>query len=532
MSFYLDTWSGTGGEDDPFRPSLSAKFPGEPYVAIDLRRDPTRAAGRCIVRCQKVPALQLPAGTLFLADTAGDPVALATRTLIENRLGLAPGDLPDLPLGRLTRRILTDLAREDGSRWRSMRPMGVGPNAWEVHCGELVDAIPRFQGGATDHFNRADANPISPSAEGWGWISGGPGVDNTLQVISNAGRFLRNGASNYVSIARPEVVLPSDNMYAECMVETATTSSSFAGPGVRVSKSNRSGYFFRRFHDNAAATELVRYTNDLTLTILATGPTATASDVLRVAVNGSAVSYYVNGALIGTVTDTVIPTGNYPGVVGDPRNGNNRAGMENFDAQPLTAWPGQVSRPVADISNSGWTTAPLWSTLDDNDDADYIISGNGGSGSVYTFEVKLGALSAPTSGATPLFRVRAGDEGAETTNLGLMELYQGATLIASRSLTGTEISLASKTFDRYLSASEMAAITDWSDLRVRWTTTRSSGLNRAGRVAWIELDVPASAGGGSGPTVKVWNGTTEVAATVTVWNGTAEVSAVTIEVTS
>ena len=45
------------------------------------------------------------------------------------------------------------------------------------------------------------------------------------------------------------------------------------------------------------------------------------------------------------------------------------------------------------------------------------------------------------------------------------------------------------------------------------------------RVSGVQVDVAYVYGGPAGPTVTIWNGTSEIATTLKVWNGTTEIDA-------
>lgn len=72
-----------------------------------------------------------------------------------------------------------------------------------------------------------------------------------------------------------------------------------------------------------------------------------------------------------------------------------------------------------------------------------------------------------------------------------VRLMQGTTQIASWTHTGigTGFTLATQT----LSTTEADSITDYTDLRLRFTATYSSGLLlNSAQISWVELEIPAS----------------------------------------
>lgn len=110
------------------------------------------------------------------------------------------------------------------------------------------------------------------------------------------------------------------------------------------------------------------------------------------------------------------------------------------------------------------------------------------------------ALSDPTGtpgGGTTTFRYRIA-----RTNAGFLDsagnavtvtaaVYQGATLIASDTAK-----TATGTWTQYSFTPNMAAVTDWTDVRLRFTTSASGGTaaNRRGAaISWAEMEVPDAA---------------------------------------
>lgn len=125
----------------------------------------------------------------------------------------------------------------------------------------------------------------------------------------------------------------------------------------------------------------------------------------------------------------------------------------------------QYARPASDIAVGDWVTSPLYSKLNDAspNDATYIV-GDG----ITPGEVKFGNTIVNPSAGDVTFRVRFRKDPAEAALLGLQaDLVQGTTVIKTQNWTnvGTTFSTAAIT----LTSGERAAITDWSDLRMRLT---------------------------------------------------------------
>lgn len=143
----------------------------------------------------------------------------------------------------------------------------------------------------------------------------------------------------------------------------------------------------------------------------------------------------------------------------------------------------QYARPVADITVGSWTTTPLWDKVDEvtPDDATTVIQTPTGPSNL-TAEVRFGSVSDPLQSIGHIARVRAYTTGNCTL---AWSIYQGTTLIANCgtiTLTGSY-----STYTYTLTVAQANAITNYADLRVRFTGNGSSGRVR---VTWFELEVP------------------------------------------
>lgn len=122
----------------------------------------------------------------------------------------------------------------------------------------------------------------------------------------------------------------------------------------------------------------------------------------------------------------------------------------------------QFARPDADVSTGTWTTTPLWSKIDEvsADDTDFIQS----STNADACEVSLTNVTDPVSSSSHILRWRRRASGAPSCTVAL---YQSTTLIASFTDTGISAGFADQSYT--LSGSEADAITDYTDLRIRFT---------------------------------------------------------------
>lgn len=163
----------------------------------------------------------------------------------------------------------------------------------------------------------------------------------------------------------------------------------------------------------------------------------------------------------------------------------------------------QFGRPTSDITATSVTGTPTntagsrYTNVDEStlSTTDFIYGTNN---TAAVYEGKLNTLSAPASGACvfrySLAKTNAGvvDGGGSTVTV-TMDLVQGTTIIASSSaitVTGTWTS-GSVT----LTQGQVDAITDWTDLRIRMTTSTSGGTvanRRGGAVSWVELEIPSA----------------------------------------
>jgi hypothetical protein len=152
----------------------------------------------------------------------------------------------------------------------------------------------------------------------------------------------------------------------------------------------------------------------------------------------------------------------------------------------------QFGRPSSDITVADWTTSPLWSKIDEAtfSDADLISSNNNTNNAC---EVALSAVTDPlgNTGHVVRYRYRKNAAAGNARDI-TVALVQGATVRASATHTGISETFTAGSFT--LASGEADAITDYADLRLRFTpggTTGGSGGNRRSvEVSWAELEVP------------------------------------------
>ena len=334
MPLYLDTYVGTGTEDDPFRPALADL--AADWSAIDLRPDPTTTAGRCLVRCT-APASP-PVDTVRIGDTPDARPAKVVRSRIEQRLGLAAGALGDVPLYRLILDLLTTHATEDGTRWRPLRPMSAGPNAWEIHLDGLVYSVPRISGGASysDDFNRANAATL-----GANWTE----YNVEHEIVSNQAEPTTAGTAGsfYASL------LATDDHYSQAtLANIAGTSLGVAAraSSIGTADSSTGALYLWRYNGSNSTGLLKKPASSSTYTAIGTAYSATLAngDVLKIEVNGSTIKGYVNGVERASVTDTDNATGKQAGF---RTSGSASAAWDNWSAADLTSGTNAAAENVA-----------------------------------------------------------------------------------------------------------------------------------------------------------------------------------------
>ena len=326
MPYYLDTWVGSGTEADPFRPALADVVAD--WTVIDLRRDPTVAAGRCLVRCDAPPSL--PADTVRLSDTPDGQVGKVIRTRIEQRLGLASGALADVPLYRIVLDLLTDHATEDGTRWRPLKPLASGPNTWEVHLGGLLYSVPRIQGGATYTESWPGANTTTL------------GGDLTWTEVAGDWERRTNKASNVdvagSLFARADHDLAGTDQSVQAVLDQPQDTISRGGVAARFASAATTCYVFWARNNATTTYRLAKWvtgTQTVLTSISTTAPTFPAT--IKIEVNGSSVKGFVGGTEVITATDTGITTGTRGGLFIEGQNAANDVYLDDVTIADLGA---------------------------------------------------------------------------------------------------------------------------------------------------------------------------------------------------
>ena len=164
----------------------------------------------------------------------------------------------------------------------------------------------------------------------------------------------------------------------------------------------------------------------------------------------------------------------------------------------------QYAYPDADVSTTGWTTAPLWSKVDDapgSGDADSIDAAVRAGDA--TCELGLAEPTDPVSSSDHVIEVRA----KYTTNnsrVGAIkvQLVEGSTVRATLGSSWQTLTTSWATYSYTLSAAEADSLT-YSDMRVKITghmNAGGSGTQCNVQVASARLSCPDVSSGG--PTYK------------------------------
>jgi len=136
----------------------------------------------------------------------------------------------------------------------------------------------------------------------------------------------------------------------------------------------------------------------------------------------------------------------------------------------------QTARPISDTSVGTWTTAPLWSKVNDASDATFITSPVGANTAC---EVKLASLTDPVASTGHWIYARAMvANGSGTAESLYFHLYQGNTLLASGLFYISRTTITTYAYD--LTETQANNITDYADLRIRvepWNVAAGESIN-------------------------------------------------------
>ena len=177
----------------------------------------------------------------------------------------------------------------------------------------------------------------------------------------------------------------------------------------------------------------------------------------------------------------------------------------------------QFLRPDGTVTATGFTGG--FADIDEAtaSDADFAYGANGGAN---VLEVSLSDPAGYPGAGTTTVRYRVAKvnggvlDNAGNAVTGTVELYQGAALISAdtgRTLTST--------WTAYSWTPNVSGVTDWNDLRLRFTDSSNGGAvsgRRAGAISWAELEAPEGAAAITGTLSATETGTDSFTASGTV----------------
>jgi|TARA_B100001778_G_scaffold314532_1_gene299880 hypothetical protein len=163
----------------------------------------------------------------------------------------------------------------------------------------------------------------------------------------------------------------------------------------------------------------------------------------------------------------------------------------------------QYARPDADISDGDWlnqsdSNTNLYASIDESSasDSDYIYAEDEGygSGSDIVCIIGLGDINEPDGNADHKIKYRATENSGMNAYSLKVELLEGSTV--RKSVTNSSIGGSFATSTISLTTSEAGNISDYTNLRLRFTANDSQGGGYVLKVSWAEFQAPDAASGG------------------------------------
>ena len=349
MPFYYSSYTGSGTRKDPFRP---AGFDGHVWSALDLRDDPTVAAGFCFV--YSPDTINDPAVTL-VAQNYTDVPSQQIRNRIGQRLGVT---IPNDTLGNIIGWLLTN---PPAGRWAKLIPTGAN---YEIWLGSLIYTTPApLQLKAepvdpTDNFNRANETPLASP-----WTRAGTGT--AFNLVSNALTKPTNPDDAYMYYSGAAA---TGDQFAQAKQVVKPTNNDW-GPAVRVQGASGSatfaGYFFDDY-DGPGGPQIGRHLNGSFTAITSWGVSgnSVAGDILRIEATGSTIKAFVNGTQYqSSATDSLV-TGGQPGIfwyepsgtLDDWSGGDLTTAKSSSDTNSTTTEAQSLAAQLSSTDANGTTT--------------------------------------------------------------------------------------------------------------------------------------------------------------------------------
>ena len=336
MPYYLAPEVGTGTSRDLFRPRGSTQ-PG--WSAISLHPFGFRLL--YLPTHDPDPLLER------FADQAQETLTAGRRNRFGNALGLT---LTATRWDQIVAELLMTHAREDGTRWRPLRPSRVN-RRFEIWLGGLLWAQPYIAGGASisENWNCADSASLTCQLT---WVEF---VGTNWRLLSNQADLFEGGAAD--NRARADSVLDSDDHECQATLVGFTQSSGImaGGPASRVASSGDTCYEFRARNDNGTDLyhDMTRRDAGAGAQIGTAAQDPVVNQVMKIRADGSTQTGWVDGIQILSVTDTVLTGQVRCGVGGYSESTTNVLRLDTWSAADLAAggatWPGWFH------SRGGWT---------------------------------------------------------------------------------------------------------------------------------------------------------------------------------
>lgn len=291
MHYYLSGWT---TDRHGFRPEADA----ESWAVIDLRPDPTRREGLCLVGAPE-PA----EGGYSLGDGAD---RLPPRTLgrLANRLGL---NLAGRRFAHLAAELLIEHSRTDGTRWRPLRSR-------EIHLYNPLWRVPAGGAYYTEPFTGADNAALASATvtQTWADVIAGWGVSSNQGYLSSSG--------DPASYARAAATSATSDNFAQFTLITKTDNGvidfSHVGACARFASGANTSYMAVRGTFSADDFNLRKTVAGTRTTLYSFTTPLGLPETVRCDASGSTVQGVLNGVPRNAVTDTSIVTGTQGGIYG------------------------------------------------------------------------------------------------------------------------------------------------------------------------------------------------------------------------
>jgi hypothetical protein len=343
--------------------------------------------------------------------------------------------------------------------------------------------------------------PVSDNARATLWTGGAGGTTNLYDAVNTTppAGLISGSSSNTSQIEHGGGAAGTTDAYAANM-----TSYSTAGVGASDTITLIQPWVIVG-EDITTGTKLLKHqitsnpTGTATGNIDASSPTTTSGVTTGLAVDTYPTGWYVHQGTIDYAPSVTLATQPVLSII----RPETAAGVASscFMAILVEYVPGptgQFARPDADTAAGTWTTAPLWSKIDETaaSDADFISSSTT-SGSTCTIGLSNVTDPAVSTGHIVRYRYTKSATAGADPNI-TVEVLEGTTARASSGAVAVPDSTAYNDGTFTLTGGEADAITDYTALHLRFTMTRGGGSARGIRVSWAELEVPAVSGDATG----------------------------------